>query len=90
MLSKERFVPCHVRQELSEKFNFLSLIAAVGVPLLFGPVLCPIGHVILTFAHCCCKPCLPEDHDGASQQQQTQQQQQQTEVQGLSDKFGQR
>ena len=58
VLSKQRFVPCSVRQELSDRFNFISLIAVVAVPLLFGPLLCPLAHLVLSFCTCCCNKCL--------------------------------
>jgi len=58
VLSKQRFVPCSVRQELSDRFNFISLIAVVAVPLLFGPLLCPLAHLVLSFCTCCCHKCL--------------------------------
>ena len=36
IMSKERFVPCSVRQDLGEKINILSLVIAIGVPLFIG------------------------------------------------------
>ena len=58
VLSKQRFVPCSVRQELSDRFNFISLLAAVALPLLLGPLLCPLAHLVLSFCTCCCQKCL--------------------------------
>ena len=58
VLSKQRFVPCSVRQELSDRFNFISLVAVVAVPLLLGPLLCPLAHIVLSFCTCCCGKCL--------------------------------
>ena len=58
VLSKQRFVPCSVRQELSDRFNFISLVAVVAVPLLLGPLLCPLAHLVLSFCTCCCHKCL--------------------------------
>ncbi len=58
ILSKERFVPCSVRHDLTEKMNLVSFFVAVAVPTLAGPVLCPIVHLVLTFCHCCCLPCV--------------------------------
>lgn len=55
VLSKERFVPCTLRQELHEKMNMISLIAAIPLPILIGPILCPIIHVFLSFCSVCCK-----------------------------------
>ena len=54
VLSKERFVPCSVRQELTDKFNLLSLVVAIGIPVVLGPVACPLIHVVLTLCSCCC------------------------------------
>jgi len=53
ILSKEREVFCSLRSDLSDKFNFMSLFIAIGVPLVFGPMLCPIGHTLLSFIACC-------------------------------------
>jgi len=58
VLSKERFVPCSVRQDLTENMNLISLFVAICVPLVVGPILCPIVHLVLTFASFCCQPCL--------------------------------
>ena len=69
ILSKARFVPCSVRQELTDRFNFISLLAAVAVPLVFGPVLCPLAHLVLSFCTCCCNKCL-QQRSSAEQQQQ--------------------
>ena len=92
ILSKERFVPCSVRHQLSDKLNLVkrrrfnrnepfartctitlfqvSLLVAVGLPALAGPIVCPIVHMVLTFCNFCCIPCF-----GRTQQQQQQQQQ---------------
>ncbi len=51
-------MPCSVRQELTERMNLVSLLVAVGLPALVGPVLCPVVHLVLTFCHFCCHPCL--------------------------------
>ena len=55
-------MPCSVRQELSDRFNFISLLAAVALPLLLGPLLgpllCPLAHLVLSFCTCCCQKCL--------------------------------
>lgn len=69
ILSKERFVPCSVRHQLTEDMNLISLIVAIGVPLLFGPILCPIVHLILTFCHVCTKPCVDQDTTDRSHQE---------------------
>lgn len=53
ILSKERDILCSLRSDLSDKFNFMSLFIAIGVPFVFGPVLCPIGHSILSIIACC-------------------------------------
>ena len=53
ILTKERDFPCSLRSDLSDKFNYISLFVAIGVPLVFGPVFCPIGHLILTIVACC-------------------------------------
>ena len=47
ILTKERDVHCSLRSDLNDKFNFLSLFIAMGIPFVAGPVFCPIGHTIL-------------------------------------------
>lgn len=65
ILSKEREVHCSLRSDLSDKFNFMSLFIAIGVPLVFGPMFCPIGHSILSIIACCkgvdANTCEPKD-----------------------------
>ena len=58
VLSKERVVPCTLRQELSQNMNLISLLLAIGIPLLIGPILCPLAHLILSFCSVCCAPLL--------------------------------
>ena len=47
VLSKERDVFCTVRSELEEKFNMFSILAVIGIPLVMGPILCPVFHILL-------------------------------------------
>ena len=49
----EREVFCSLRSDLSDNFNFMSLFIAIGVPLVFGPMFCPIGHILLSLIACC-------------------------------------
>jgi hypothetical protein len=58
IMSKERFVPCSVRQDLTDRVNVLSLVIAIGIPVLVGPVLCPFMHFVLTMCNLCCHSCL--------------------------------
>lgn len=48
IISKERDTQCSVRSDLSEKMNILSLVVAIGIPLAIGPILCPLGHILLS------------------------------------------
>lgn len=52
ILSKERDIQCSVRSDLSEKMNMLSLVVAIGIPLVIGPILCPLGHILLSVCAC--------------------------------------
>jgi len=52
IMSKDRDIQCSVRSELSEKMNVLSLVVAIGIPLVAGPILCPLGHIILSVLAC--------------------------------------
>ena len=49
----EREVFCSLRNDLSDNFNFMSIFIAIGVPLVFGPMFCPIGHTLLSLIACC-------------------------------------
>ena len=53
ILSKERDIQCSLRADISDKFNFISLFIAIGVPLVMGPIFCPIAHSFLTILACC-------------------------------------
>lgn len=53
ILSKERDVHCSLRSDLSEKFNYMSLIVAIAAPFIGGPLFCPLGHTILSLVACC-------------------------------------
>ena len=51
ILSKERDVQCSVRSDLTEKFNLISLVAVIGVPIAVI-LLCPLAHIVLSFCSC--------------------------------------
>lgn len=52
ILSKERDVQCSLRSDLGDKFNIISLFVAIGIPLVCGPLFCPLGHFILSVCAC--------------------------------------
>ena len=51
-------MPCSVRHQLTENMNLVSLFVAVGIPVVAGPIVCPVVHLVLSFCHFCCHPCL--------------------------------
>ncbi len=71
LLSKERFVPCSVRHSLDDRLNLVSVIVAIGVPFVVGPVLCPIIHLALTFCSFCCNSCIKQEHRDEEETRET-------------------
>ena len=50
ILTKERDVQCSLRNDVNDKFNFISLFIAIAIPLGAGPLFCPLGHFILRYS----------------------------------------